>query len=110
MFIPARERGYWIPVILYACFVLADWLTGIHYRNPKYYAQHGWPKLAAFACAAIVLWFLSANRQDEYLPGAAAADIKTPLLRPQDSFFWVPAKYWPALSLALGLLFCFVNI
>jgi hypothetical protein len=110
MFIQAHGRGYCIPAVLFACFMLTDWFTGRHFHDQHYYAQHGWPKLAAFTLAAVILWFLSADRQDELIPGTAPAEQKTPFLRAHDSFFWVPARYWPALSLALGLLFYLVRI
>ena len=109
MFLQARGRGYWIPAILFGSLLLMDWLTGFYYHDPTFYAHHRWPKLAAFTVAALILWYLSAHRDDEYLPGAKPADEKGPFLRPQDSFFWVPAKIWPALSLALGLLFYFIH-
>jgi hypothetical protein len=90
------------------CLLASDYLSGVYFHDSNYYAQHGWPKLAAFwAAAGIVQIFVPRN--EEVLAGAANASTRRSVLREQDGLFFVPIKYWPLILLAAGILFYFVR-
>ena len=102
-----RGRGYWIALIAFGCLLLSDWLTGIRFHNTEYYAQHGWPKLAAFFLAAVIVWPLALRREDEVINGEQL--YKESFFGPQDTLFFVPARYWPLILAGLGCIFYFVR-
>jgi hypothetical protein len=109
MIIVAKGRGFLIAAIAAASLLLSDLITSIRYRDGNYYAQHGWPKLAAFFAAACIVWWMTLQRVDEVLEGTNHIAAKRSILRDQDSLFFIPAKYWPGVLLALGIAFYFVR-
>ncbi len=97
-----------VAVSTAGCLLASDYLTSAYFHNENYYAQHGWPKLAAFwAAAGIVQAFVP--RGEEILPGATDISAKTSVLREKDGLFFVPIKYWPLILLGAGILFNFIR-
>ena len=121
-----RGRGIVIAGIAVGCLLAAEVYTRARFHDDDYYQQHGWPKLAAFALAALVTWWLSPPPVPSPQPlHSPETGISTPSLmnapiaperssfrvgffRPQDSLFYVPARFWPPILCALGLLFYFI--
>lgn len=121
-----RGRGIVVAGIAVACLLAAEVYTRARFHDDNYYQQHGWPKLAAFALAALVTWWLSPQ------PGTSPQALQSPetgistpslmntptaperssfrvgFFRPQDSLFFVPVRFWPLILCALGVLFYLV--
>jgi hypothetical protein len=108
-FFAFRGRGYVIGLVAGGCLLAADWLCGARYHDADYYAQHGWPKLAAFALAGAIVWSLNLSKRDETLGVPDRDAAREPFFRQQDSLFFVPARYWPLLLCILGGVFYFVR-
>jgi len=103
MIVVHRGRGGLIAVIAFVGMTLADFLSAAYFHNPNFYAQNGWPKLAACWFAAAIVWWLLPHRQEEVLGATGQAEQKPSILRDQDSLFWIPAKHWPLLLFVLGI-------
>jgi len=103
MFVVHSGRGGLIAVIAFVSMALADFLCAAYFHNANFYAQNGWPKLAASWFAAAVVWFLLPHRQEEVLGATGQAEPKPSILRDRDSLFWIPAKHWPILLFVLGI-------
>ena len=69
------------------------------FHDDTHCQRKGWPKLAAFPIAAGLVWWL--------LPGR---DGEASALRRDDALLFVPARVWPAILWALGLVFYVVRI
>jgi hypothetical protein len=67
MIISYRGRDWLVGIITISCLLLSDFLTSLYYHDPGYYAQHGWPKLAAFWVAAAIVRLLIPQREEEVL-------------------------------------------
>ena len=108
-FIAFRGRGYVIGLIAAGCLLLADWFCGVRYHDPAYYAQHGWPKLAAFSLAALIVWSLHSLGREEAIGMEGGAASRRTFFREQDSFFFIPARHWPLVLSVLGGVFWFIR-
>jgi hypothetical protein len=109
LFVAFRGRGYVAGLITCGCLLAMDGLCGLSYRDAEYYARHGWPKLAAFVLAALVVWCLNSMGREEKLGIVEYDTARRPFFRKQDSFFFVPVQYWPLLLCVLGGVFYFVR-
>ncbi|MGD0799951.1 MAG: hypothetical protein ABR906_01410 [Terracidiphilus sp.] len=109
MIVVARGRGILVLVIAVACLLLSDYLTGVHFGDSNYYAQHGWPKLLAFLVAAAVVWLMVFHHDDETLGVDPIRAKKSSIFHDGDSLFYIPVKYWPGLLSLLGLIFYFMR-
>jgi|ERR1035437_9082211 hypothetical protein len=104
MVISYHGRGWIVGVIAAGCLLLADVLTRLHFHDPDYYEHHGWPKLAAFWTAALLVQiFVRSGEDDEVLGAAEAASSQKKQPTGRDVLFGIPVKYWPVLLLALGV-------
>lgn len=120
-----RGRGILIAIIAFACLIAAEFYTRSRFHSDHYYQQHGWPKLAAFAVAALIIWWLSPQSAAPAQSPSAEAALMTPSLmnappaperspfrldffRPQDSLFFIPVRFWPLILCLLGVLFYFL--
>jgi len=50
--------GFLVAVIAFACLLVSELLVEQAFKNDQYYQTHGWPKLAALALAAGIVWLL----------------------------------------------------
>lgn len=109
MIVAASGRGWLVAVIAASCLLATDLLASLRFHDAGYYAQHGWPKLAAFwATAGIVQWLLPRS-ENEVLAGTQRQTARRPSFGGRDSLFLVPIKYWGAILFALGIGFYFVR-
>jgi hypothetical protein len=73
MIIVAGGRGVLIGIITFALLIATEYLTERHFHDANYYQEQGWPKLAAFAASAFLIWILgprSPGDERAYLPTA----------------------------------------
>jgi len=119
-----RGRGIVIALVGFGCSLAAELFTRAHFHDENYYQQHSWPILAAFCLAALIIWFLASPYTEP--PGRALKDwldtpsVPIPAVEPEkprfriaffrqtDSLFFIPARFWPAIFLGLGVLFYFL--
>jgi len=109
MFVIHRGRGGLIAAIAGLSMALADYLVGTYFHNPEFYAQNGWPKLAASWLAAAIVWQLLPHSQEEVLGATGHAEGKPSILREGDTLFWIGAKHWPPLLFVLGIALNFLR-
>ncbi len=103
MFIAWSGRGPIVAAVSFGSLLAFDFLTGRYFGDRSYYAHHGWPKLAAFWLAAAIVWQLNPRTTvDEYRYLGTEASHRS-VLRPGDSFFFVPVRYWPSILCLLGV-------
>jgi hypothetical protein len=103
-------RGGVIFLIAFGCALLMELSTRIAFGDVTYYQTHGWPMLVAlWAAAGLVYalrpWFRVGQER-------TIIDKKTGQPRKismEAEFFFVPARYWPVVLMALGLVFFFYN-
>jgi hypothetical protein len=109
MFVPSRGRGFLIVIVIALSLSLSDWIASIHFHDKDYYAQHGWPKLIAFWIAAGIVQLMLPKKTDEMLGFASQTKENSSVLRERDSLLLIPAKYWPGVLVATGMVFYFVR-
>jgi hypothetical protein len=102
-----RGRGVLVAIITFGCLLVTELLTRSFYHDNTYYQQHGWPKLAAFLVAAILVWGLSRREGDD--SGGVQPAVREPLLREQDTLFLISVRYWPRIPFVLAFVFYFVR-
>jgi hypothetical protein len=107
-----KGRGILIALVTFAWLLALDWLTGEHFGDRKYYAQHGWPKLVGFWAGAATIWLMRGVlgvREPTTLssPGGVESIGPSPRGRPVDEgeLFFVKARYWPVILSVVGALF-----
>jgi hypothetical protein len=88
--------GFLVALIGGGCLVAIDALTRTLYGDKEFFAAHGWPKLLAFAVAAVITWFL--GRFLHRNPGK------------RHSLFFIPMEYWGPIFVVAGVVFMFVNV
>jgi len=96
-----------VAIITFGCLLVTELLTRSFYHDNTYYQQHGWPKLAAFLVAAILVWGLSRREGDD--SGGSQPVTREPLLREQDTLFLISVGYWPRILFVLAFVFYFVR-
>jgi hypothetical protein len=109
VFIEWRGRGIVIGLIVFGCLCLNELGTRRTFGERDYYQNHGWPKLVGFWAAAAFVYVLQ--------PWLNAGKVRTqtdPIsgktrTTKEASFFFIPARHWPALLLVCGVLFYFVR-
>jgi hypothetical protein len=107
MIVAWNGRGGIIALVAAGCLLATDYFTGLWYRNSHFYQDHGWPKLAGFWAAAIIVHFLS-RRPDEVLT-AHPDPQRQPVLRAADTLFFIPASRWPLILGGLGIVCYFLR-
>jgi hypothetical protein len=90
------------------CLLASDYLSDAYFHDQNYYAQHGWPKLAACWAAAAIVQVL-VPRSEEVLAGAIDVSPVKSVLREKDGLFFIPIKFWPLVLFAAGIVFYFVR-
>ena len=121
-----RGRGGLIALIAFVCLVCTELYTRAQFHDDRYFQQHGWPRLAGFLLAAVIVWWLSPQAaplrphppQQDWLvsssstaPGLSGSSgapkrsrFRPRLFRATDSLFFIPARYWPPILCVLGIL------
>jgi hypothetical protein len=102
-----RGRGVLVAVITFGCLLITELATRYFCHDNTYYQHHGWPKLAAFLIAAILVWGLSQREADLFTVSQHGG--KEPLLREQDTLFLISVRYWPWVLCVLAFVFYFVR-
>ena len=130
-----RGRGGLIALIAFLCPVVLELVTSAQFHNDHYFQQHGWPRLTGFLLAAAIVWWLSPRtvrhrphpQQQDWLvsssstvpgptssgltgssDGAERSPFRPRIFRPTDSLFFIPARFWPLILCALGVLFALI--
>jgi hypothetical protein len=104
-----RGRGVLVAIIAFGCLLVIEVITRAWFHDDTYYQQHGWPKLAGFLVAALIVWWLSGSSGSEDTSTPAVQGTTEPVLRRQDQLFFISVRYWPLLLCVLGVVFYFVR-
>lgn len=101
-----RGRGGAIALIAFGCLVLTELFTRAVFSDPNYYQIHGWPKLAGFWLAAALIYslrsWLGISEKRTLIDKSTGEEVRLSL---EVQLLFVPARYWPWILLAIGLLF-----
>src|SRR5579871_941595 len=125
--------GIFVLAIVLIVLVLTDLSLGALFHDPKFYAQHGWPKLLAFWMVAAILWpwgrWLHRNqpRFKELVDPETGERMKVYMPRPKEladpetgeriqvnmdsgshTLFFIPVEYWGVIFAVLGIVMLFV--
>jgi|SRR5579863_1834822 hypothetical protein len=119
-----RGRGVVIALIAFGSSLAAEVFTRARFHDEHYYQRHSWPILVAFLVAAVIVWCLESPYTpptDQPLkdllqtPGLPAPfeerekpRFRVAFFRPSDSLFFIPARFWPLILCAIGVLFYFI--
>ena len=83
-----RGRGGVIALIVFACFLLADFASQAAYHDPSYLATHGWLRLVAFWVSAGIVFalrsWLGVGKDRTVIDKATGREIK---LSSEGTFF-----------------------
>jgi hypothetical protein len=103
-------RGTVIFLITFVCALLMESITRAAFATTDYYQVHGWPKLVAFWAAAgfvyrLRAWFRVGQEQTtiDKKPGQVRK------ISAEAKLLFIPARFWPAVLIVLGLVFLFYN-
>lgn len=102
--------GWVVAVIAFGCLIVAEYIVELAFGDECYYQAHGWPKLAGFLVAALAVHgvaVLRGKKTDRILVDPTTGEKV--VLRPNDSLFFIPLRYWPVVAVGLGALFFFVT-
>lgn len=103
-------RGWIVAVVGCGCLVAAEYATEAAFGDDSYYQEHGWPKLAACLLAAVILFGVTRlprmNRVRHLIDAETGEHL---VLKPDDSFFFIPLKYWPYAAAVLGVVLSLVD-
>ncbi|WP_058189735.1 hypothetical protein [Terracidiphilus gabretensis] len=108
LFFSFSGRGWIAGAATVVCLLASDYLTGLYYHDSNYYAHNGWPKLAAFWAAGVIVQFLLPGRE-EVLDGTGEVVEQRSILKHRDKLFYIPVRFWPMISFVLGIIFYFVR-
>ena len=98
-----RGKGYLVPVITFGCSLLGELTFNAIYKDPNYYQTHSIPLASALLIAGAILWQIG-NRSHESQGSLEVKDFgKKFMVSRNDSFFWIPLKYWGPICLLLSL-------
>jgi hypothetical protein len=103
-------RGSVIPLIAFACSLLMELFTRTVFGSSSYYQTHGWPILVAlWAAAGLVYALRSWFRVGQERPTIDKKSGQQVRVSLEAELFFVRARYWPAVLMALGLVLFFYN-
>ncbi|HEV8338768.1 MAG TPA: hypothetical protein VGR25_03815 [bacterium] len=99
-------RGWIVAVTTFVCLLLVELAVENLYRDDQFYQSHGWPKLAGFALAAIVVFFADRLLFRTRSQGMGTPQPNGPVaVREPDKLFFIDVKYWPYVLVGLGVAF-----
>ncbi|HEX3998249.1 MAG TPA: hypothetical protein VHX65_06860 [Pirellulales bacterium] len=99
--------GMFVVGICAGCFIFMEIAVNKLFDNDRYYAAHGWPKLAAFWVAAALTWLFCRYLGDE--DDDLKIGERTLLRHGENTMLLVPIRYWPILFFVLGIVFSFIH-
>jgi hypothetical protein len=99
-----------VAAFIFGCLLAAEYIVEALSGDEFYYQAHGWPKLAGFLVAAIAVHgfaLMRAKKKSRLLVDPETGEQV--VLHADDSLFFIPLRYWPAVAACLGLIFLFVT-
>ena len=103
-------RGVMVFLIAFGCLLLTELFTRAVFGGTTYYQSHGWPKLVGLWLAAGLVYALRSSlgvgRERTLIDKVTGQEIKVSL---EGRFLFIPARYWPAILLAAGVVYFFIR-
>ncbi len=93
-----------LPIVLVAV-MLMEFLVELLSGDDQYFQTHGWPMFAAILSSALVIRSIAARRRR--MRTRVLVDVETGeevVWRPQDSFMFIPLRFWPAIMFLLSAI------
>ncbi len=104
--------GILIGVIAVACLVLTQSVVNTCMNDDHFYQTHGWPKLAALWAAAALSWpvgrLMNRGEVHRFEDPHTGQLVSVRTGGGGHSLFFIPAQYWWAIFLVLGVVFAAV--
>ena len=98
-----RGRGFLIALIAFGGLLIAEFATQLIWGK-GYYQGHGWPKLAGFWLAALVVYalrsWLGVGHVQVLVDKATGKEVE---LNKEAALFFIPARFWPTILCVLGI-------
>ncbi|MFZ0332543.1 MAG: hypothetical protein WAN10_17910 [Candidatus Acidiferrales bacterium] len=105
-----RGKGFLIALIAFGCLLLTELATRSIFADSHYYQRHGWPKLAGFCIAAVLVYALRSwfghGRDRLFVEKETGHEVSLSL---EDSLLGIPVRFWPLILVGLGVVFFFVR-
>ena len=100
--------GFVVPAITFMCLLVTQVSVNAVMKDPRYYTDHGWPKMLGFWIAAVAVWPVS-RWTGIKIPGPEVVDPQTGQRTvlysgKGNTFMWIPIVYWPLVLVLLGIL------
>ena len=106
MLIIAKRFGYLVPIITFGCLIGTQLIANSMTNDPEYYQSNGWIRMAAMLAASLILLLISrkvdAMHSRELIDKNTGEEI---VLKPDDSFFFIPMRYWSIILFLAGIWF-----
>lgn len=105
-----RGKGIVIALIAFGCLIVSEFATEAAFEDSTYYQLHGWPKLIGLWLAAGIVYRLQPWLGVGKTIGFADQNIRQDI-RPsaEGALFFLPARFWPGILFAVGLILLFVR-
>ena len=102
--------GFIVAVVAFLMLLLTELSVEALFNDESYYQTHGWPKLAAFFIAGLIVLFIGRylNRKE----GKVMIEKDTGkevVFKAEHSLFFINVEYWSYILFALGVVFFFVK-
>jgi hypothetical protein len=98
-----RGKGYLVPLIIFVSSLLFQLGFDAIYNDPNYYTTHSIPLASALLIAGAILWQIGNRSHETQGPLETKTLEKKFMVSRNDSFFWIPLKYWGPICLLLSL-------
>ena len=105
-----QGAGFIVAVVAFAMLLIMELSVEALFKDDKYYQTHGWPKLAAFFIAGLIVFFI--GRYFNKKQGRVLVEKDTGrevVLKSKHSLFFINVEYWSYILFALGFVFLFVT-
>lgn len=101
-----QGRGWIIALVTFACLLASELGVEAVTGDDRYYQHHGWTKLVAFLAASALASALLhagvfAGERRVLIDKATGRAL---IDEPRHTLFFVPARHWPLVLIAIGAL------
>ncbi len=98
-------RGFLIFIVVFVCSLVMEPSTEAITKNDNYYQEQSWPLALAIAISGVIVLILEKTLLKDgsrvYIDKESGKEVS---LETKHSLFFIPAKYWPYVLLAVSLV------